>query len=236
MFRNSILLLFTIIWVKSIDLLYKGNLTPIEKANLITSQIPLIYINDQVNNCTSIQNPDSYLNCQAAITEPIASCCHIQKSESSETACIAVPNDSADLYIDALTKLGYNYRCPVLNNPVTVYVDTMISKLSASDVMRLVDASDPITDLYDMNQNCTSIRDATSYESCAAAINSIYAQCCYLNGSNGTYPIDTCVTIPNHSISVMSTLYAQVGSSIYCDTSFIKFTIAAVLALLFVIN
>jgi hypothetical protein len=192
-----------------------------ETVNLLTANLPLIYINDQVKKCVGTRSPKSYADCGSAITDPIASCCYMSLSGHRLNMCFPIPNQYPALFKNVYTKLGYSLDCPLINNYNGEYSDELIDNyyIKPNDAQAIFNAGKTIVSLAGPFAKCTNIREPSSFDSCSRAINSPLAKCCYLTGHQGDKNVNICAGIPNETQHIMNWLYQQINVKMDCGES-----------------
>jgi hypothetical protein len=207
-----------------------SNNTPVNKtnliidyANLITANFDYVYIVEQVVKCSGgIKDPVRYSDCEAAIIDPIATCCRVITPDN-KSICLPVASKYPAYFKYSFIKANYTIDCPLLNEFNGSYNNTLIASnysLSFNEALVLVNSTMIATDMPDPYFNCLSTKNPNSYESCSKAIDSPNAKCCYVRGVKGRYTANLCQGITNESYHIWKNLYeAQAGATLDCGSS-----------------
>jgi hypothetical protein len=198
-----------------------NTISSIEKANLLIANLDLLYINEQVKKCVSIENPAKFADCEPAIKDPIATCCRFY-IEGQASLCFPIVNKYPALFKNAFIRDGFGIDCPILNNFSGSYNDTLINDklhISPENAEIIYNNTQVIMDMAEASYNCTSIENPSSFASCSKAFDSPYAKCCYVSGSNGNVSINNCNAIPNASYKLLNEFYGQNSAKIDCGGS-----------------
>jgi hypothetical protein len=203
------------------------NQTLTETANLMTSQVTMIYARDQQLACAAVKNPVGYTTCGAAITDTSAQCCYISKAGAAGQ-CVPVATSYPELYKHILTNQGNQIDCPLLSNStVGAYKDELHSNLiTQAEAQIVIDSSLAVKDITPTDiERCTNVANPSSVDICSGAYSSSKAKCCLHKGSNGKTSLNFCNTIPNDAISIMTKLEGVMGVTVTCNAGYFGFTL-----------
>jgi hypothetical protein len=208
-----------------------------QKAAMLTSALPLIYIKDQITACQNEKDPVGNSTCAPLILDPMASCCFATMSNSTTTInrCFAIPSDSPSLYNDTLARQGYTIDCDLINSFKGNL--TFTTPLNDDDAYTVLVANNLLNQIPEPVKTCRAIQKPMAYEDCKAAIDHDLAQCCYMSGidSDGRNA-QTCEAIPNASENLLGGLYGLIEIEMTCGARYLQssvmFTLMNVILLL----